>query len=277
MVNLQELRLSFFDAVLLGLIQGLTEFLPISSSGHLVLGQTLLGVKQQNILFEVVVHFGTLLAVFALLWRDIIDLFKSFLGAFNRKQSLSEYYKASADFRTVIFILIATLPAVAVGLILNSHIQEAFEDPVMACYMLIVTALILSASYFTPTLVKSNTILISIAMGLAQALAIFPGISRSGSTISTGMILGIGGHEAARFSFLLSIPAILGATILEGISLFTRTPDSQAILLLITGAAVSFIAGYISMKFLLRVVKKGKLYWFAPYCLILGILGLIFL
>jgi undecaprenyl-diphosphatase len=269
--------LSFFDAILLGLIQGLTEFLPISSSGHLVLGQALLEVKQQDILFEVFVHFGTLLAVFVLLWRDIIDLFKSFFGVFKRKQSLSEYYKTSADFRTVVFILIATLPAVIIGLLLNSHIQKAFADPIMACYMLIVTALILSASYFTPTTLKPNTVLISIAMGLAQALAIFPGISRSGSTISTGMILGIGGHEAARFSFLLSIPAILGATILEGMSLFTRTPSSQTIYLLITGAAVSFIAGYVSMKVLLRVVKKGKLYWFAPYCLILGVLGLLFL
>ena len=164
-----------------------------------------------------------------------------------------------------------------VGLLLNRHIQEAFEDPLMACTMLIVTALILSASYFAPTDIKPNTTLIAIAMGLAQALAIFPGISRSGSTISTGMILGIGGHQAARFSFLLSIPAILGATILEGLSLFSSTPDSQTIYLLITGAAVSFIAGYVSMKFLLRVVKKGKLYWFAPYCLILGVLGLIFL
>ncbi len=269
--------MNFFDAIVLGLIQGLTEFLPISSSGHLVLGQALLGIVQQDILFEVFVHFGTLLAVFAVLWRDIIDLLKSFWGVFTKKHRLSGYYKNNADFRTVIFILIATLPAVAVGLILHSHIQHAFSDPIMACYMLIVTACILSVSYFAPANIKSNTLLISIAMGLAQALAIFPGISRSGSTISTGMILGIGGQEAARFSFLLSIPAILGATILEGRSLFIRIPDSHTLLVLITGTAVSFIAGYASMKFLLSVVKKGKLYWFAPYCLILGILGLIFL
>ena len=267
------------DSIILGLIQGLTEFLPVSSSGHLVLGKTLLGIPEQDILFEVFVHFGTLLAVITAFRSDFVLLVRTFFSLFH-KNSLSTFgnrFTNDDGFRLMIFIILATLPAVVVGLFFEDSITAAFNDPRLVCVMLILTAIILFSTLFKPKADKELNTVNSIIMGFAQALAIFPGISRSGSTISFGMFFKLDGEKAARFSFLLSIPAILGATILKSVDMFSTGLDQQTVINLIVGTIVSYISGYLAIESLLKIVRKGKLYWFAPYCLTIGILGLLFL
>jgi undecaprenyl-diphosphatase len=266
--------LGIVEAALLGLLQGLTEFLPVSSSGHLVLGKTLLGLPDQDIIFEVTVHFGTLLAVLTVFRDDIIRLIKAF---FSLPLGIGTKYRKNPDFRLLVFIAVATLPAVIAGLLFKPQIENAFNDSRLVCIMLIVTALILFSTLFQPRQKKplgpGNTFL----MGCAQALAILPGISRSGSTISTGLLLKVSGDEAARFSFLLSVPAILGATILEAKDVMVAGLSEELYLSLAVGMITSYLSGYIAIETLLGVVRRGKLFWFAPYCLLIGILGLLLL
>ncbi len=265
------------QALLLGIIQGLTEFLPVSSSGHLVLGKTLLGITEQGITFEVFVHFGTLLAVVTVFRKDILLLIQAFISVFKKFASLESFttkYKNDINLQLLIFIIIATLPAVFIGLLFKNPIEKAFNDPHLVCIMLIVTAVILSLTFFTRQTEKPLGLMNTIIMGLAQAMAILPGISRSGSTISAGLFLKVSGHEAARFSFLLAIPAILGATILQLNDLVLSGINSEFILVLLVGTVSAYISGYLAIETLLGVVRRGKLYWFAPYCFIIGFVGL---
>lgn len=265
------------QAVLLGIIQGLTEFLPVSSSGHLVLAQTILGVKDQGVAFEVFVHFGTLLAVLTIFFTDVINLLKAFIMFISSPFGMSEQYKNNRDLRLLVYLFIASLPAVIVGFVFKESIEAAFEDPRLVCIALIVTALILFATFFVRRSGRPLNLSNTFTMGLAQALAIVPGISRSGSTIGFGLFLKISGDSAARFSFLLAIPAILGATVLEGSDLFTEGIDASYLIPLIAGTAAAYMSGYIAIESLLKIVRKGKLYWFAPYCLLLGVIGLIYI
>ncbi len=271
--------MSLIQAILLGLIQGLTEFLPVSSSGHLVLGQFVLGVDQATkneigVAFEVFVHFGTLLAVVTVYWRDILGMIKAFFSIFSfNRPSLEDKYHQDADFKMMVLILIGSLPAGILGIALKDIIEEAFVNPLLVCSMLIVTAGIL---FSTRYLLKENQKLgftNSLIIGFAQAFAITPGISRSGSTISTGLFMGLDRETAAKFSFLLSVPVIAGATILEIKNVVAHPPAGTMIINFIAGTLVAYISGLIAIKFLLAIIKKGKLEVFAYYCLIVGIFG----
>ena len=267
-------------AVILGIVQGLTEFLPVSSSGHLVLGKHFLGFEEQGIIFEVFVHFGTLLAVFTVFWQDILKLIMSFFGMFNsnvRGSSLKNYYRKDEHFRIMFFIVIGTIPAAIVGLLFEDKIETAFSSPRFACAMLIVTSIILFLTLFVKKTGKELNFRNTFLMGLAQAIAIIPGISRSGSTISTGLYQQVDGDKAARFSFLLAIPAILGATMLKSIELVNSEIGGDMFVILAAAMIAAYISGFFAIESMLAIVKRGKLYYFAPYCLILGILGLIFL
>lgn len=275
-------------AVILGIVQGLTEFLPVSSSGHLVLGKYFLGLQEQGIEFEVFVHFGTLLAVFTIFRTDIFEMIKSFFSLFTPKfwdKGAKETYSTDANFRMLIFVVVGSVPAAIVGLLFEDKIETIFSSPHFASAMLIVTALILFLTLFvkqknaaqpgegTSTLTFVNTFII----GIAQAFAILPGISRSGSTISVGLYQKVNGNEAARFSFLLAIPAVLGATILKSVELIESGIGGDMFIMLAAGMIASYISGFIAIESLLAIVGRGKLYWFAPYCLIIGVLGLIFI
>ena len=265
------------QALLLGIIQGLTEFLPVSSSGHLVLGKTLLGIPEQGITFEVFVHFGTLLAVVTVFRKDILLLIQTFFSLFKRSyysESFSNRYKNDINLRLLIFIIIATLPAVFIGLLFKEPIENAFNNPHLVCIMLIVTASILSLTYFSRQTNKPLGLWNTIIMGIAQAFAILPGISRSGSTISAGLFLKVSGNEAARFSFLLAVPAIFGATLLQIGDLVLSGMNTEFILVLLVGTVAAYVSGYLAIETLLGVVRRGKLYWFAPYCFIIGLMGL---
>lgn len=256
--------MSYFDAILLGIIQGLTEFLPISSSGHLVLTQEILGVKQPGVSFELILHLGTLLAVLVYFRRQLVALIRSIFDS-NLMQERS----------MIMFLIAGTIPAVIVGLFFKNYFEQAFGSPAFTSAMLIVTGLILFSTRLVKKGDKRVTLLAAIIIGIGQALAILPGISRSGSTIATGMLFGVRPSKAAEFSFLLAIPAILGAVVLKIDDLLAI--DTALIGQYVVGTIFSFIFGLAAVSMLLAVIKKGKLEYFAYYCVAVGAVGLYFL
>ncbi|MEN3039277.1 MAG: undecaprenyl-diphosphate phosphatase [Candidatus Kryptonium sp.] len=269
--------MSYLESFILAVLQGLTEFLPISSSGHLVLAEHLLGVKKTGIDFEVFVHFGTMLSVLVIFWKDIKEIVASFFSKIFQTSKLKTNFQADENFKTAILILWASIPAGVIGVLFEEKIETIFQNPRLTAMFLVVTGLILFSTRFTKNSPEKDfNFISSFFVGVAQAFAILPGISRSGVTISAGMFAGINGVKSARFSFLLSLPAIFGATLLKTreiieLSLFDKIP------LLLFSAFVSFITGYIAIKFLLKVISRGNFSLFAYYCLIIGFLGLTFL
>ncbi|MBN2227058.1 MAG: undecaprenyl-diphosphate phosphatase [candidate division Zixibacteria bacterium] len=255
--------MNYLDAIILGVLQGLTEFLPVSSSGHLVLTQHLLGVKLNGVVFELLVHFGTLMAVLIYFRERIIRLI---LALFDRSMKTER--------RMILFLILGTIPAVVVALLFDDIIEEAFSSPVLTSVMLVITGFVL---LLTGVIKKKGGEVSggkAFLIGCGQALAIFPGISRSGSTIAAGMFVGIKPMEAAEFSFLLSIPAIAGAIVFklrEIVDLDTTLIGQYAV-----GTAVSFLSGLFAVYLLLSIIKKGKFQYFGIYCLIIGILGILY-
>ena len=201
--------MTFLEAIILGLVQGLTEFLPVSSSGHLVLTQELMGVEDKGVTFEILVHFGTLLSVIIYFWKRLWGLFLSILPPFKEDRK--------EDRKMIGYLAIASVPAAIVGFSpLKDHFEGAYEKPALVGLLLVLTGAIL----FLPRLLKTKGtkevgIKSAIAMGLGQALAILPGVSRSGSTIVSGMVSGAKSSAAAEFSFLMAIPAIAAASLLQ--------------------------------------------------------------
>ncbi|MBU0528170.1 undecaprenyl-diphosphate phosphatase [bacterium] len=251
--------MTIFEAVLLGIIQGLTEFLPISSSGHLVVGQKVLGIAIAGNAFEVVVHLGTLISVLIVFWSDIWQLIKSLKSAPTQKYILA--------------LAIGTVPAVIIGLLFKDVILEAFENIRVVASTLIITGIILLTTKFIKTRLMDISIGHGLLIGIAQAMAIVPGISRSGMTISLGMHLGITPEKAAKFSFLLAIPAIAGAGLLTGLDIIKSSEPILPGSVLIVGFLSSFLVGWISLKWLLQLIKSGKFHWFGVYCIFVGLLS----
>lgn len=267
-------------ALIMGIIQGLSEFIPISSSGHLKLARFYFNFETaNNHAFDVAVHFATLLAVIIVFWADLKKLIgglvKSAPSILNDPKA---EYKTNKDFRMAVLIVIATIPAVVFGLVykLNDFGEQVNVN--MVSVNLILTGFILLATFFKE---KKNEpvkdfmklgIGFAIAVGAAQAAAVFPGISRSGATISAALLLGGARAFAGTFSFLLSIPAILGAAVLEA-----KDISSLDLPVLAAGFSGAFIAGFTSLKLLLAFVKNGKLYYFAFYCLAAGTASLVYL
>jgi len=244
------------EAAILGVVQGLTEFLPISSSGHLVIAQHFLNVNDGGLFFEVLLHFATLLAVVAVYRKDIIDLIK---------RPFQKY---------TYILLIGTIPTGIIGLVFKDSFEQMFSSVTIVGYMLLVTGFILlAAEFFSRIIFTSPEVKYwqGFVVGIAQGLAITPGISRSGTTIATGLLLGLDRKEAARFSFLLSIPAIFGASILEMKDLTLSTAMSVGLILpYAVGFAAAAVSGYLAIKLLLGMLTKGKLYYFSIYCWLLG-------
>ncbi len=251
----------------------MTEFLPVSSSGHLVISEGLFGISSDDIVFEVMVHFGTLIAVLIYFRKKLYDIIKAiFTAPFVKSARIS-----NPDLNLALFLVIGTVPAVIIGLLFEDLIVEAFKAPRWASGMLLVTALILFSTRWSTDRSKMLGGGKALAIGLAQALAIMPGISRSGSTISMGMWLGMNKSEAAEFSFLLSIPAIAGATIFKIPEMSAAAGNSGLLPVYLGGTLVSAVVGYLSIAFLLSVIKKGKFFYFGLYCLVIGFLGIFLL
>lgn len=269
--------MNLIESIVLAILQGLTEFLPISSSGHLVLAEHLLGVKKSGIDFEVFVHLGTMLSVIVLFWKDIVGILKSFFTKIFQFDKLKTNFQTDENFKTAILILWASIPAGVVGILFEEKIESAFQNPKLTSLFLIVTGLILFSTRFAKNNPEKDfNFASSLFVGVAQAFAILPGISRSGSTISAGMLAGINGVKSARFSFLLSIPAISGATLLKTMEIFKFSLFEQ-IPQLIFSALISFVVGCIAIKFLLKIISRGDFNLFSYYCVIIGLIGLIFL
>jgi len=266
--------MEILKTLLLGIIQGLTEFLPVSSSGHLILAQTFLGVGDDTggsaMLLEVALHVATGIAVLYVFRKDIINIIK---GCFSsdtviRKDSL--VYSG--------WIIAATIPAAVVGVFFNDHIESLFDTSggnraaYIASFMLLITAgLLFFSSKRKDSDGKLNWAKV-IAIGLIQAVAIMPGISRSGSTIAMALILGVSREEAGRFSFMLALPAIFGAALLQA-----RHVESWSSVMtpgLIAGFIASFVVGIVALKLLLAFIKKGKLHYFGYYCAAAAVVSL---
>ncbi|MFC1884875.1 undecaprenyl-diphosphate phosphatase [Thermodesulfobacteriota bacterium] len=261
--------MNIFETILLGVVQGLTEFLPISSSGHLVISQHILGFNEPELLLVSSLHLGTLLAV-CLYFRDDIKSIGEELyylaGHTGEIGQKGKYPHASI----ALWVIVGSIPSAVIWLFLKEDIEVMFGSVPVVGFMLIFTGLILSVARVTKDRnSKRETIglLIALAVGMAQGLALLPGISRSGTTIVCGLLLGLDRTFAGRFSFLLSIPAIIGAVLLN----FNITElEKVGVTPLVIGFLISSVVGIISLKLLMGMVKKGRIYYFTPYCLALG-------
>ncbi|WP_028581116.1 undecaprenyl-diphosphatase UppP [Desulfogranum japonicum] len=262
--------MEIIKAIILGVVQGLTEFLPISSSGHLVIGSEILNFHELGIAFEVFLHLGTLLAVLIAFYKDILLMLRALFVSPETRRSDPQLRRA---FMWDIYIVIATIPAVIVGLFLKDSIDAIFDNILITYGMLAVTGTIMLLT----RRIKDRDVQInaprSVVIGCAQAIAILPGLSRSGSTIFTGMLLGVQRETAARFSFIMSIPAILGAGVLKLSDLIAVPPAREQVVALGIGTIASIVSGYLAILCLMRFVRRGQLHWFGYYCYVVSALG----
>ena len=274
--------MTFLEAILLGIIQGLTEFLPISSSGHLVLAQQFLGLKEPLVFFDVMLHVGTLAAVLVVYREAIGKLAIGGLSTLGNSQFWREprtIFNTSTELKFIWLILLGTIPTGVIAVLFKSELESFFHEVRLVSIMLILTGVILQLPRLRKQEVKNSDDSTdklktwhAPLIGIAQGCAITPGISRSGTTISLALFLGIPAKTAAEYSFLLSIPAILGAVVLK-----IRDVGDTTIPLHIVGAGMlaSFIVGYIALRFLLVVLNRGKFSLFSYYCIALGLVSLL--
>ena len=254
------------DAILLGIIQGLTEFLPVSSSGHLELGKAILGdnsVPEESLLFTVVLHFATALSTIVVFRKDIFDIIK---GVFA--------FKWNEDTKFVVKIAVSMLPAAIIGFTFESELSALFGGNIkLVGFMLIITALLLYLADKAKNTRKKVSFSNALVIGFSQAIAMLPGISRSGATISTSVLLGNDKTKAARFSFLMVVPLIFGK-IAKDILSGELTYDSQNFTALSIGFVAAFISGLFACTWMIALVKKSKLKYFAYYCVIVGLIAI---
>ena len=261
--------MEWFEALILGLIQGLTEYLPVSSSGHLAIGSALFGIEgEENLAFTIVVHVATVFSTLVILWKEIDWIFK---GLFK--------WQMNEETRYVINILVSMIPIGIVGVFFKDEVEAIFGSGlvVVGCCLLL-TALLLSFSYnYKPKQKENISMKDAFIIGLAQACAVLPGLSRSGSTIATGLLLGDNKAKLAQFSFLMVMPPILGEALLDGMKMMKGEAVAGDIptLSLVVGFLAAFVSGCLACKWMTNIVKKGKLIYFAIYCAIAGVITLI--
>ena len=260
--------MTWFEALILGLVQGLTEFLPVSSSGHLEIGKVLLNVEvKENLTFTVLVHFATVLSTITVFFQDIKKLTMGLLA-----------FKWNEETKYVSRILVSMVPVLVVGVFFREDVESLFSgNLVLVGSALLVTATLLFSTQLVKPGTKKIPFLDAFLMGIAQAIATIPGISRSGAAISTGLLLKNGRSEVARFSFLMVLLPIIGAAFLDILSISPSTagggiPTGS----LIIGFVAAFLSGYLACTWMINLVKKGNLYWFAIYCAIVGIVSILF-
>lgn len=267
------------QALILGLVQGLTEYLPVSSSGHLELGKILLGPEAEagGLTFDIVVHVATVLSTFVILWRDIVMIFSGLFrwnGALNDQQ------------RYALCILVSMIPVGVVGLFFKDSIEALYADNVIVvvgCCLLVTATLLALTHFYQPREKENISPLHAFIIGIAQAVAVLPGLSRSGSTIATGLLLGNSRKNLAQFSFLMVIPPILGEALLDFKHIFAPSAEYLAthameapvpVSSLIVGFLAAFVSGCFACKWMIALVKKCKLIYFAVYCAIVGVVAL---
>lgn len=256
--------MEWYEALVLGLLQGLTEFLPVSSSGHLEIGQVLFGTAgKENLTFAIVVHAATVLSTIVILWNEITLLFK---GTFTTKAwNPEKTYIAK--------LIVSMIPVFIVGVFFKDAVESFFGNGLLLVGIcLFVTALLLAFAYFAKPRQRNEISYIdAFIIGLSQAVAVLPGLSRSGTTIATGLLLGNKKENMAQFSFLMVLVPILGEAFLEFINLTKEgAPIGISYMSLIIGFIAAFVSGCIACRFMINIVKKGKLIYFAVYCVIVG-------
>ena len=262
--------MSWFEALVLGLIQGLTEYLPVSSSGHLAIGQALFGMDDgaDNLMFTVAVHVATVLSTVVILWSEIDWVLK---GLFK--------FKMNDETKYVLNIIVSMIPVGVVGLLFKDQVEEIFGSGllVVGCCLLITAALLTFSYYAKPRQKEHISMKDAFIIGIAQAIAVLPGVSRSGSTIATGLLLGNKKESLAQFSFLMVIPPILGEALLDVLKMMKGENVMGGIetLPLMVGFVAAFLAGCVACKWMISIVKRGKLIYFGIYCAIVGVVTII--
>jgi undecaprenyl-diphosphatase len=261
------------EAIILGIVQGATEFLPISSSGHLVLVPAALGWDPPPLVYDTTVHLATLIAVVAVFWRDILGLLTGWWRGLRDRQPFQ-----TTESRLAWWVIVGTVPGVLAGVLLEKWFESFFDSPHAVGGFLLLTALLLVLAEVLGRRMRDLTRmnwLDSLLIGIGQAVAIAPGVSRSGATIAVGMYRGLTRDAAARFSFILAIPIIAGAGAFQLYKMFVDGGPPVAAASLLAGFATAAVAGYIAIKLLLAYVRKRPLYPFAAYCVAAGILALV--
>lgn len=262
--------MDWLQALVLGLLQGLTEYLPVSSSGHLTIGSYLFGLNgEDNLAFTVVVHVTTVLSTLVVLWKEIDWILK---GLFK--------FRMNDETKYFINILISMIPVGIVGVFFKDQVEEVFGSGllIVGCMLLVTAALLVFSYYARPRQRENISPFHAFIIGLAQAVAVLPGLSRSGSTIATGLLLGNKKEKLAQFSFLMVIPPILGEALLDVVKGLKGEEAFGGIdaLPLIVGFVAAFVSGCVACKWMINIVKKGKLVWFGVYCAIAGAATIVF-
>ena len=260
--------MTWLEALILGLVQGLTEFLPVSSSGHLEIGKVLLNIEvKEDLVFTVMVHFATVLSTITVFFQDIRKLFA---GLFR--------FQWNEETRYISKILISMVPVLIVGILFREEVESLFTGNLLLVGgALIVTALLLVSTQLVRPGTRKIPFLDAFLMGIAQAIATIPGISRSGATISTGLLLKNDRSEVAQFSFLMVLLPIIGAALLDMLTMKSSTASAGiSASSLIVGFVAAYLSGYLACRWMISLVKRGNLYWFAIYCAAVGIISIIF-
>jgi undecaprenyl-diphosphatase len=262
------------ETVLLGIIQGLTEFLPVSSSGHLVVGKNLLGFREPELLLDTALHFGTLVAVCVYFCSDLRQMIQAVWQRIFRREPAPSGSGLHANL--ALMVIVGSIPTAIIGLVFKDPLERLFGSVATVGVMLVVTGIIVAVTRFIPEAHGKRdrvSVLMALAIGLAQGLAIVPGISRSGATIVCALLLGLNRDLAGRFSFLLCLPAITGALLLQlDMAAVTRVGAVP----LMAGFLVSAVVGFLALRLLMGMVRRGHFYYFAPYCWAIGILTIVF-
>lgn len=256
--------MTWFEAIVLGFIQGLTEFLPVSSSGHLEIAKSLFGVDHEtSFYFTVAVHGATVLSTIVVFWKEIITLAKGTLE-----------FRYNDETSYVLKIIVSMIPVGIAGILLKEPIENMFNgNMVFVGFMLIITSLLLAGAHFMRKGSRTINYLDALIIGIAQAFAVIPGISRSGATIATGLLIGNNKDEMARFSFLMVLIPVIGANLLE---IFTGEIQAggAGIGMITIGFVTAFISGYLACSWMIALVRRSKLVWFSIYCVIIGLLAI---
>ncbi len=260
--------MTWIEALILGIVQGLTEFLPVSSSGHLEIGKVLLNVEvKEDITFTVLVHFATVLSTITVFFREIKELARGLFA-----------FRWNTETKYVSKILVSMIPVLVVGVLFKDEVESLFSgNLILVGGALLVTAALLISTQLVKAGTKNIPFLDALLMGIAQAVAVIPGISRSGATISTGLLLKNGRSDVAKFSFLMVLLPIIGAALLDILSLSSEAGESSIQAgSLVVGFLAAYVAGVLACSWMIRLVKKGNLYWFALYCAVVGIISIVF-
>jgi len=257
--------MNWFEALILGLIQGLTEFLPVSSSGHLEIAKSLFGVNPEaSFYFTVAVHGATVLSTIVVFRREIVTLARGTLK-----------FRMNDETSYVLKIIVSMIPVGIAGLLLKEPIERMFNsNMVFVGLMLLITSLLLAGAHFIRKRNRTISYLDAFIIGIAQAFAVIPGISRSGATIATGLMIGNSKDKIARFSFLMVLVPVIAANMLEIVT-GEISNDSSGICIILIGFCAAFVAGYLACKWMVELVKRSKLIWFSMYCVIIGLLAVL--